>query len=142
MREVANNYEEHGKVFHVRKEHRVALRKVPGSGEGIYFDDMVTMEVNNCKGALTVLELFGVMTESAYDAVFGTGGTKRIKAASRGKREITIVLFPFCFATTARAHDMHPSSVAQLLRDSLQVMTKQQDSQSQRLTRLKTWAAN
>jgi hypothetical protein len=70
VREVANNCEEHGKVFHIRKEHWVALRKVPGSGKGIYFDDMVTMEVNNYKGALAVLELSEGMAESAYNAVF------------------------------------------------------------------------
>ena len=105
------------------------MRKVPGYGEGIYFDDMVTMEVNNYKGALAVLELLEGMTESAYDAVFGTGGAKSTKAVSRGKSEITNAFSPFCFATTVHVHDMHPSSVAQLLGDSLQV--KQQDSQSQ-----------
>ena len=138
VRAVAKKYEEHGRVFHIREEHWVALRKVPGSSEGIYVDDMVRMEVSNYKGALAVLEVLESMKENVYDAVFGTGGTKRTKVASRGEKEITNAFLSFCCVTTAHAHDMHLSSVAQLLGDSLQV--KQQGSQ--RLTRLKTWAVN
>ena len=73
---------------------------------------------------MTVLVVLESMKEKDYDNVFGTGGTKRTKAASRGKSEITNAFFPFCFVTTAHAHDMHPSSVAQLLGDSLQVNQK------------------
>ena len=81
---VAKSYEEHGRVFHIRKEHWVALRKVPCSDEAIYSDDMTRMKVNNYKGALAVLEVLESITEQDYDYVFGTCNTKRTKAAARG----------------------------------------------------------
>ena len=56
--------EERGMVLHICKEHWVALtRKAPGSVEGLYYDDMVMMELNNYYGALEVLELLESMTE-------------------------------------------------------------------------------
>ena len=59
-----NKYGEgHGRVFHLRGQHYMALtRNATGSVGGFYYDDKVVVEVNDYNAALAVLEVMAPMT--------------------------------------------------------------------------------
>ena len=59
-----------GKIFHLRKTHWVALVKVLGSDEAIYFDDMVMIYMKNYEGSLAVLNMLETMSSQEYSKVF------------------------------------------------------------------------
>ena len=53
-----------GNIFHLRKIHWVALVKVSGSNEAIYFDDMVMMYMKNYEGLLAALNILETMSST------------------------------------------------------------------------------
>ena len=59
-----------GNIFHLRKIHWVALVKVSGSDEAIYFDDMVMMYMKNYEGSLAAFNILETMTSHKYSKVF------------------------------------------------------------------------
>ena len=59
-----------GNIFHLRKIHWVALIKVSGSDEAIYFDDMVLMHMKNYEGSLAALNMLETMSSHEYSKVF------------------------------------------------------------------------
>ena len=70
--EVLRKYkgEAKGKVFHVQKEHWVALEIVEGTNDAVYYDDKVYMELNNYKGAASVLQLTQDMSKREFEKTF------------------------------------------------------------------------
>ena len=69
-----------GKVFHIEKQHWVALEKVDGRENTVYYDDMVMMNLSNYEGASHILQLLQDMSQSAFDEVFhGKGSAASLK---------------------------------------------------------------
>ena len=44
-----------GKVFHIEKQHWIALEKVDGTENAVYYDDRVMMNLSNYEGATHIL---------------------------------------------------------------------------------------
>ena len=57
--DVSKKYEDGstGKIFHVRKQHWVALQRFPGSDAAVFYDDLVLMRINSYDSTTTLLKL-------------------------------------------------------------------------------------
>ena len=59
-----------GKIFHLRKQHWVALERISGTDKAIYFDDMIMMYMENYEGSVATLNIVQEMSPAQYDTVF------------------------------------------------------------------------
>ena len=59
-----------GSIFFLRAMHWVALLRVPGSEEAIYFDDMVIMKMEDYNRSLAVLNVVQSLSPALYRKVF------------------------------------------------------------------------
>ena len=59
-----------GKIFHLRKQHWVALERISGTDKAIYFDDMIMMYMENYEGSVAALNIVQEMSPAQYDTVF------------------------------------------------------------------------
>ena len=69
---ILKKYEDgtNGSIFFLREMHWVALLRVPGSEEAIYFDDMVIMKMENYNRSLAVLNVVQSLSPALYQKVF------------------------------------------------------------------------
>ena len=74
-----------GRVFHIRKQHWVALARKGEGEDAIYYDDSVYLEVNNYEGASAALTLAQDMSDTNFERLM-TG--KEISAKGRKKKQL------------------------------------------------------
>ena len=59
-----------GKIFHIRKQHWVAVQKCPESDGGVFYDEMVLMGITDYESAIVSLELLQNLSALDYGKVF------------------------------------------------------------------------
>ena len=79
-----------GKIFHLRKQHWVALQRISGTDKAIYFDDMIMMYMENYEGSVAALNIVQEMSPAEYDNVFHGSNKFADKVRQLSKRKLKV----------------------------------------------------